>query len=271
MPKDKIENPTKNLTVKEWNSEDQPREKLMLHGAQSLSNSELLAILLRTGLKGENVLALSQRILSTVNNDLARLGSLSVEQILRDFKGIGPAKAVTLAAALELGRRRKEEASKAKKCLNSSTALYEEFAQHISYLDHEEMWIIFMNNRLAPLEAPRRLTTGGIAPPSSTSSRRCVWPLSAQHRPSPSHTTTRRAISIQAKTTSTSQSAPNAPANFSKSNSSTTSSSAKATTTASSTTTSCNQDFIKSKSATLHRNVADFVVCASVYISRRKR
>lgn len=163
MPKDKIENPTKNLTVKEWNSEDQPREKLMLHGAQSLSNSELLAILLRTGLKGENVLALSQRILSTVNNDLARLGSLSVEQILRDFKGIGPAKAVTVVAALELGRRRKEEASKAKKCLNSSTALYEEFAQHISYLDHEEMWIIFMNNRLAPLEAPRRLTTGGIA------------------------------------------------------------------------------------------------------------
>lgn len=107
MPKDKIENPTKNLTVKEWNSEDQPREKLMLHGAQSLSNSELLAILLRTGLKGENVLALSQRILSSVNNDLARLGSLNVEQILRDFKGIGPAKAVTLAAALELGAAEK--------------------------------------------------------------------------------------------------------------------------------------------------------------------
>ncbi len=162
MPKDKIENPTKNLTVKEWNSEDQPREKLMLHGAQSLSNSELLAILLRTGLKGENVLALSQRILSSVNNDLARLGSLNVEQILRDFKGIGPAKAVTLAAALELGRRRKDEATKKKRSLNSSEALYEEFSPYLAYLDHEEMWITFLNNSLRPIET-RRLTTGGIA------------------------------------------------------------------------------------------------------------
>ena len=144
MPKDKIENPTKNLTVKEWNSEDQPREKLMLHGAQSLSNSELLAILLRTGLKGENVLALSQRILSSVNNDLARLGSLNVEQILRDFKGIGPAKALTIAAAMELASRRRKEVDVYRK-VKSSTDLYEAFAPGLQDCLSEEVHIAFID------------------------------------------------------------------------------------------------------------------------------
>lgn len=162
MPKKMTVSPSNHLTVKEWNSEDQPREKLMLHGAQSLSNSELLAILLRTGLKGENVLALSQRILSTVNNDLARLGSLSVEQILRDFKGIGPAKAVTVVAALELGRRRKEEAQKERTPMTDSRSLYQLFEPHLGYLDHEEMWAVFLNQALLPIET-RRLSSGGIA------------------------------------------------------------------------------------------------------------
>ncbi|MDO4190102.1 MAG: DNA repair protein RadC [Bacteroidales bacterium] len=152
----------KSIPLSQWSQSDQPREKLMQLGAEHLSNAELLAILLRTGRTGENVIELSQRILSSVNNDLSLLGNLSVEQILRDFKGVGPAKAVTMVAALELGRRRKEEARKEKVCLNSSKALFDTFAPFIDYLDHEEMWVTFLNKGLFPIET-RRLTSGGLS------------------------------------------------------------------------------------------------------------
>lgn len=94
----------KNLTIKEWAEDDRPREKVLLRGITSLSNAELLAILIGSGSKDESAIQLSQRILNTVNNNLYMLGKLSLSDLTSGFRGIGVAKGVTILAALELGR-----------------------------------------------------------------------------------------------------------------------------------------------------------------------
>ena len=98
----------KKLTIKDWAEDDRPREKVLLRGITSLSNAELLAILIGSGNNDESAIQLSQRILNTVNNNLYALGKLSLSDLTTGFKGIGVAKGVTILAALELGRRRGE-------------------------------------------------------------------------------------------------------------------------------------------------------------------
>src|SRR5690554_1663521 len=100
--------PHKKISIKEWADDDKPREKMMLKGQAALSDAELLAILIGSGTRDESAVDLCKRILQTVNHNLNELSKLSLSK-LKQFKGIGDAKAITIIAALELGRRRKAE------------------------------------------------------------------------------------------------------------------------------------------------------------------
>jgi len=131
------------LNIKSWALEDRPREKFAAKGKGSLSDAELIAILLGSGNTDETAVELAKRILSFANNRLDELGKMDLNQ-LKKFKGIGDAKAVTISAAMELGRRRKSEASKREK-VNSSKVAYEIFADVLSDLPHEEFWILLLN------------------------------------------------------------------------------------------------------------------------------
>lgn len=133
------------LSIKNWSLDDRPREKLLQKGRMALSNSELLAILLGSGSRNESAVALGQRVLASVNNNLNELGKLEVKQLMK-FKGIGEAKAVTIAAALELGRRRRSEEAMEKKKISSSKMAFEILQPVIGDLPHEEFWIIYLNH-----------------------------------------------------------------------------------------------------------------------------
>ena len=134
-----------NLSIKNWSEDDQPREKLMLKGKQVLSDAELVAILIGSGSRSESAVQLSQRILSSVDNNLNALGKLSIKQ-LTEFKGIGEAKAISIVAATELGRRRRAEETIELKKITSSKAVFEIMQPIIGELIHEEFWVLFLNN-----------------------------------------------------------------------------------------------------------------------------
>ena len=134
-----------NLSIKNWSEDDQPREKLMLKGKQVLSDAELVAILIGSGSRSESAVQLSQRILSSVDNNLNALGKLSIKQ-LTEFKGIGEAKAISIVAATELGRRRRVEETIELKKITSSKAVFEIMKPIIGELIHEEFWVLFLNN-----------------------------------------------------------------------------------------------------------------------------
>jgi len=148
------------LSIKNWSDDDKPREKLVQKGKAILSDAELIAILIGSGSRNESAVELSKRILSSVNNNLNNLGKLSIEQ-LKEFKGIGEAKAVTIAAALEMGRRRRgEEAQKITK-IKSSNSVFELLQPIIGELQHEEFWIVYLNNSNKVLHRAQ-LSKGGI-------------------------------------------------------------------------------------------------------------
>jgi len=133
-------------SVKDWSPEDQPREKLLSKGVNSLSDAELIAIILRSGTKEETVVELSQRVLRSFGNDLNRLGKVSAIQLMSDFKGIGEAKAVGIIAALELGRRRRAEDINSRKKISSSLDVYYYFYPFLCDLMYEEFWALFLNH-----------------------------------------------------------------------------------------------------------------------------
>ena len=148
------------LSIKNWSDDDKPREKLVQKGKAVLSDAELIAILIGSGSRNESAVELSKRILSSVNNNLNHLGKLSIEQ-LKAFKGIGEAKAVTIAAALEIGRRRRgEEAQKITK-IKSSNSVFELLQPIMGELEHEEFWIVYLNNSNKVLHRAQ-LSKGGI-------------------------------------------------------------------------------------------------------------
>jgi len=134
-----------NFSIKNWAEDDKPREKLMLKGKNSLSDAELVAILIGSGSRNESAVGLSQRILSSADNNLNTLGKLSLKQLM-EFKGIGEAKAVTIAAALELGRRRREEKTLELHRITSSKVVFEIMQPIIGELPHEEFWVLYLNN-----------------------------------------------------------------------------------------------------------------------------
>lgn len=148
------------LSIKNWSDDDKPREKLIKKGKDILSDAELIAILIGSGSRNESAVELSKRILASVNNNLNELGRLSIVQ-LKLFKGIGEAKAVTIAAALEIGRRRRgEEAQKITK-IESSNNVFELLQPTLGELKHEEFWIVFLNNSNKVLHHAQ-LSKGGI-------------------------------------------------------------------------------------------------------------
>lgn len=153
------EKPT-SFSIKNWSQDDQPREKLLYKGKAALSDAELVAILIGSGNKEESAVDLCKRILARVDNNLSELGKLSIKQLM-DFKGIGEAKAITIAAALELGRRRRGGEALEKKKITSSTSVFELMQPIIGDLQHEEFWIIYLNNSNKVIQK-NQLSKGGI-------------------------------------------------------------------------------------------------------------
>lgn len=148
------------LSIKSWSLEDRPREKLSLKGRESMSNSELIAILLGSGSRSESAVSLAQRILQSVDNDLNALGKLEIED-LKKFKGIGEAKAITLIASLELGRRRKAETIQKRTKVDSSHLAYEYIRPKLEDLNHEEFHIIFLNRQVEIIK-DECISRGGV-------------------------------------------------------------------------------------------------------------
>ncbi len=146
--------------INQWAEDDRPREKFLLKGKSSLSDSELLAILIGSGSRNESAVQLCQRILFSVDNNLNQLGKLSIQK-LTEFKGIGEAKAITIAAALELGRRRRTEDAEELKKITPSKAVFEIMQPIIGELPHEEFWILYLNNSNKVIHKAQ-LSKGGI-------------------------------------------------------------------------------------------------------------
>lgn len=148
------------FSIKNWSQDDQPREKLRDKGKLALSDAELVAILIGSGNREESAVALCKRILASVDNNLSELGKLSIKQLMQ-FKGIGEAKAISITAALELGRRRRAGEALEKKKITSSVSVFELMQPIIGDLAHEEFWIIYLNNSNKVIQK-NQLSKGGI-------------------------------------------------------------------------------------------------------------
>ena len=151
----------KKLNIKEWAVEDRPREKLLAHGSRSLSDAELIAILIGSGNLEETAVELSRRILTSANNNLNELGRKSVDS-LKSFKGIGEAKAITIVAALELGRRRKDAEVFNKNKISGSKDAADFFQPLLVDLNHEEFWIMLLDRGNKILDT-FMISQGGIS------------------------------------------------------------------------------------------------------------
>lgn len=149
------------LSIKSWAEEDRPREKLMLKGQHSLTDAELLAILLGSGSRHETAVDLAKHILAGSGNDLRELGKRTLGE-LQKFKGVGEAKAITILAAMELGRRRQLTSIRDRPVIRSSRDSYDLIAPTIADLPHEEFWIILINQSNKVLER-RQVSSGGIS------------------------------------------------------------------------------------------------------------
>lgn len=148
-------------SIKNWAAEDRPREKLILKGSSSLSPAELIAILIGSGVKNESAVEVAKRLLGTAHNNLNELALFDLKQI-KKIKGIGTAKAVTIAAALELGRRRKTEEAIQKKVIVSSQDAFHYFQSIIGDLTFEESHFVTLNNASKVIEH-HKISQGGMA------------------------------------------------------------------------------------------------------------
>ena len=149
------------ISIKSWAEEDRPREKLSVQGRRSLSDAELIAILIGSGSTTESAVELSKRILHTCENDLNHLGKLSIQDLSK-FKGIGEAKAVSIIAALELGRRRRESTRPQQVLVHSSKDVYEAIRSQFADLNHEEFWILLLS-RANKITSKHLISKGGQA------------------------------------------------------------------------------------------------------------
>jgi DNA repair protein RadC len=130
--------------ISKWAEGDRPREKLLLKGKHSLSDAELLAILMGSGSKNESAVDLAKKILKSSNNNLIELSRLGVKDLVK-FKGVGEAKAISIIAALELGKRRRSEEALEKKKISSSTDVFEYFAGILGDAHYEAFYILLLN------------------------------------------------------------------------------------------------------------------------------
>lgn len=135
----------KKLNINEWAEADRPREKLIQKGPAALSDAELLAILIGSGSADESAVALMRRLLHDCNDNLHSLGKRTLDQLM-DYKGIGQAKAVSILAACELGRRRQQTEAEERQQINSSDAIYQLMRPQMQDLDVEEAWVLLLNH-----------------------------------------------------------------------------------------------------------------------------
>jgi DNA repair protein RadC len=149
------------IKITEWAPSDRPREKLIEKGAAALSDAELLAILISTGTKSKSAVDLGRELLALAGNNLNTLGRLDITD-LRSLPGIGEAKAVTITAALELGRRRKLAEAPENGQIKSSADVFNIFHPLLSDLSHEEFWILFLNRSNKPINR-MKISQGGIS------------------------------------------------------------------------------------------------------------
>lgn len=154
-------NKPEKLNLKQWAAEDRPREKMKQKGAKALTNAELLAILIHTGNTEDSVVALTQKVMASCRNSLASLGRLSVEELC-SFKGIGEAKAITILAACELGRRRKEEGPVNREKIASSVDVYKYFYPLMVDLPVEECHALYLNQAGRVIDSIC-VSSGGVA------------------------------------------------------------------------------------------------------------
>lgn len=150
-----------NLKIKDWALEDRPREKLIKKGVQSLSDAEIIALLIGSGTRNETAVELSKKVLKTANNNLNELGKQSIENLIK-MKGIGEAKAITILAALELGKRRKISEIITKKKITQSKDIFELFQPILGDLPHEEFWVLLLNRSNRIIEKIK-ISQGGVA------------------------------------------------------------------------------------------------------------
>jgi DNA repair protein RadC len=148
------------LTIKSWALDDRPREKLVAKGKNALSDAELIAILIGSGNRNESAVALSKRILNSVEGNINVLAKLSVEKLMT-FKGIGEAKAISIITGLELGKRRQLEIALEKPKITSSKDGFNIMQPIIGDLEHEEFWVLFLNNSNKVL-AKNQISKGGL-------------------------------------------------------------------------------------------------------------
>ena len=150
----------KKLTIKDWSVQDRPREKYAKNGAVSLSDAELIAILLRTGNASESAVDLAKKVLASSGNSLNTLSGMSLRD-LSQIKGIGQAKAISLLTAFEIGKRIRTEKVEQRPQIQSSLDVVNLMQNKIAFLDHEEFWVIYLNNANLILKAVQ-ISKGGI-------------------------------------------------------------------------------------------------------------
>jgi DNA repair protein RadC len=148
------------LNINQWAEEDRPREKMMALGAQALSDAELLAILVGSGSPQEDAVSLMKRILNDCNNNLNTLGKMTLRQLC-EYNGVGPAKAITILAACELGKRRQMEKPEERPDLGTATKIYNHMHPVLQDCDVEEFWLLLMNQNHRLIKK-LRISHGGI-------------------------------------------------------------------------------------------------------------
>ncbi len=169
-----------NQSIKSWAEDDRPREKLLLKGKDSLSNSELLAILLRSGSRDESALSLAKRILESCNNNLFELSKIGMDHF-KKFKGVGKVKAITILAALEIGKRRQQSEALHRPTIQGSRDAYEMVKYNLEELQHEESWAMFLNRRNAILGI-EKMSAGGIS--GTIMDMRMIYKRAIEHQAS---------------------------------------------------------------------------------------
>lgn len=149
------------MSITQWDKSDRPREKMMAKGASALSNAELLAILIGSGTAEESAVDLMRRIMSNCNDSLNTLGKKSIDE-LKSYKGIGEAKAITILAACELGKRRQQEGVPERLDMSNAKAVYEYLHPRMQDLATEEAWILLLNHNFKLMCDAVRISQGGL-------------------------------------------------------------------------------------------------------------
>src|SRR5574344_970548 len=147
-------------SIKNWAEEDRPREKALLKRCYALTETKLIATTLGSGTQNTSAIDLAKKIFALAHNDLNELGKFSLDQF-KQIKGIGDAKAISLLAAFELGRRRNSAEIKQKKSICSSSDIFQLMYPRIGDIKHEEFWAIYLNNKKI-ISGEKQISSGGI-------------------------------------------------------------------------------------------------------------